>query len=254
MRRLHWFEFGDQPWFPPVLREAETAYLATAYRLWPALTQQWTDKIATVLPRQESAEILDLCSGSGGPLPLVVEELQKRNYDVRAKLTDLYPNPRAGSSPRVAWLAEPVNATQVLPELTGVRTMFSAFHHFRPRVAHAILRDAFEHRQAIAIFELGSGTPLGGVSMLGVPLAVLALMPLARPFRWTHVLFTYVLHLTPFLVLWDGLVSMLRIYSPEQLQELTANLQAPDYAWEIGRIHLRGIPDGLPYLVGRPVR
>ena len=56
------------------------------------------------------------------------------------------------------------------------------------------------------------------------------------------------------MVLWDGLVSMLRIYSPEQLQKLTADLQAPDYAWEIGRIHLRGLPDGLPYLLGRPVR
>lgn len=253
MRRLHWFEFGDQPWFPRVLREAETAYLATAYRLLPSLTQQWTDKIETVLPRNGAADIVDLCSGAGGPMPLVVEELHKRAYDVQAKLTDLYPNRMAGLSPRVAWVDKAVDAAQVLPELTGVRTMFSAFHHFRPTVAHAILRDAFEHRRAIAIFESGSGTPWGVVSMLGVPLAVMAVMPFARPLRWTHLLFTYLLPLTPFIVLWDGLVSMLRIYSPEQLRELTADLQAPDYVWEIGCIHVRGIPDGLPYLVGRPL-
>ncbi len=252
--KLPYFEFGDQPWFPPVLREAETAYLATAYRLWPALTQQWAEKISTVLPRQEPTELLDLCSGSGGPLPLVVDELRKRNYEVRAKLTDLYPNPKTGSPPRITWLAEPVNAMQVPPELTGVRTMFSAFHPFRPEAAQAILRDAFEHRRAICIFESGSGTRRGVVSMLGVPLAVLALMPFARPFRWTYLLFTYLLPLTPFVVLWDGLVSMLRIYSPEQMQKLTADLQAPDYAWEIGHIHVRGLPDGLPYLLGRPVR
>src|SRR3954447_6757547 len=112
MRRLHSFEFGDQPWFPAVLRDSETAYLATGYRLLPALTQQWTDKIATVLPCDQSAEILDLCSGAGGPLPLVVQELVKRDYDVRAKLTDLYPNVTAGSSPWATWLAEPVNAAQ----------------------------------------------------------------------------------------------------------------------------------------------
>lgn len=240
MRRWHGFEFGDQPWIPTVLRQAETAYLATAYRFLPALTRQWTEKISTLLPREEPAEILDLCSGSGGPAPLVVEELRKRNYDVRAKLTDLYPNPNTGSHPRITWLAEPLNAMQVPAELTGVWTMFSAFHHFPPEAAHAILRHAFEHRRAIAIFESGSGTWLGVVSMLGVPLAVLALMPFARPFRWSYALFTYLLPVIPLLVLWDGLVSMLRIYSPEQLQELTADL--------------RGMPDGLPYLVGRPVR
>jgi hypothetical protein len=89
--------------------------------------------------------------------------------------------------------------------------------------------------------------------MLGVPLAVLALMPFARPFRWAHLLFTYLVPLTPLIVLWDGIVSMLRIYSPEKMKKLTEDLQAPDYAWEIGGIHVRGIPRGLPYLVGRPI-
>ena len=45
---------------------------------------------------------------------------------------------------------------------------------------------------------------------------------------------------------------MLRIYSPEQMKKLTEDLQAPDYSWEIGRIHLRGT-GGLPYLIGRPI-
>jgi hypothetical protein len=141
----------------------------------------------------------------------------------------------------------------VPPKLAGVRTMFSAFHHFRPDAARAILRDAFERRRAICIFESGSGTLLGIVAMLGVPLAVLALMPLARPFRWPHLLFTYFVPLTPFIVLWDGIVSMLRIYSPGQMQKLAAGLQSRDYSWEFGNIKVRGIPDKLPYLIGRPI-
>ncbi len=56
----------------------------------------------------------------------------------------------------------------------------------------------------------------------------------------------------PLIILWDGVVSMLRIYSPEQMKELTADMRAEDYAWEIGRIHARGIPGGLPYLIGQP--
>ncbi len=253
MRRLHLFEFGDQHWFPPLLRDAETAYLAVVYRLWPALTRLWADRIATVLDAREPAEILDLCSGSGGAMGVIIGELLKRGYDVRAKLSDLYPTRWFGPHPRITWVAEPLDATRVPPTLAGVRTMFSAFHHFRPDAAQAILRDAFECRCAICIFESGPGTLLGLASMLGVPLAVLAFMPLARPFRWAYLVFTYLIPLIPLIVLWDGVVSMLRIYSPRQMHELTARLQRADYAWEIGRLHVRGIPDGLPYLIGRPI-
>ncbi len=46
---------------------------------------------------------------------------------------------------------------------------------------------------------------------------------------------------------------MLRIYSPEQMKDLTQDLQASDYVWEIGQIRVRGIVGGLPYLIGRPL-
>lgn len=249
---MHLFEFGDQPWLPRILRDSETAYLTAAYRVCPALAQQWAEKISTVLHTGEPAEIIDLCSGAGGAIPQIIQELLKRNYDVRAVLTDLYANPSVGLDPRIRWLLDPVNATRVPKELTGVRTMFSAFHHFRPNVARSILRDAFNSRRAICIFESGSGTLLGIVAMLGVPFAVLALMPLARPFRWAYLLVTYLIPLSPLLILWDGVVSMLRIYSIEQMREFTADLQAPDYIWELGHITVRGIPCGLPYVIGCP--
>ena len=253
MRRLHLFEFGDQQWFPQVLRDAETAYLVVAYRLLP-LARLWAERISTVLDPGEPAEIVDLCSGSGGAMPLIIGELEARGHKARARLTDLYPNLKSASHPHILWLAEPVDATRVPPRLGGVRTMFSAFHHFRPDSAKAILKDAFDRRRAICIFESGPGTLLGLISMVGVPLAVLALMPLVRPFRWAYLVFTYLIPLMPLIVFWDGIVSMLRIYSPEQMKDLTHNLQAPDYAWEISRIQVRGIAGGLPYLIGRPIR
>ena len=254
-RRLHLFEFGDQQWFPQVLRDAETSYLATSYRLLPELQRRWAEKISTVLRPGEPAEILDLCSGSGGTIPTIIDELGKLGYNVRATLTDLYPNPASASHPRVAWLREPVDATRVSPRLAGVRTIFSGFHHFRPDAAKAILKDAFDRRRSICIFESGSSaTPLTFAMMAGVPLAVLALMPFARPFRWAYVVFTYLVPLLPLIVLWDGMVSLLRIYSPAQMKELTKDLHAPDYAWEIGQIQVRIFPGvGLPYLIGRPI-
>jgi len=253
MRRLHLFEFGDQHWFPQLLRDAETAYLATSYRLLPLLMRRWAERISTVLHAGEPAEILDLCSGIGGPMPLIIEKLEKLGYQAQVRLSDLYPNPRVTSHPRVVWLAELVDATRVSPNLAGVRTMFSAFHHFRPDAARAILKDAFDGRRAICIFESGSGTLLGAGAMIGVPVAVLALMPFARPFRWAYLAFTYLIPLMPLILLWDGIVSNLRIYSPEQMKKLTEDLQAPGYVWDIGGIRVPGVPGGLQYLIGRPV-
>ena len=254
MRRLHLFEFSDQWWFPRVLRDAETAYLAMAYRISPKLPQCWAEKISTAFQAGEPEEILDLCSGAGGPLPLIINELEKRGYNARARLTELHPHLRPPSHPRIEWVTQPVDATRVSRELAGVRTIFSAFHHFRPDAAKAILKDALEQRRAICIFESGSGTLLGLLSMIVIPIFVLALMPFARPFRWAYVLFTYLIPLMPLIILWDGSVSMLRVYSPEQMKTMTADLEAPDYSWEIGRIPVRRVPDGLPYLIGRPCK
>jgi hypothetical protein len=252
MRRWHLFEFGDQPWFPQTLRNAETAYLAAAYRFFP-LPRSWAEKIATVLRPGEPAEILDLCSGSGGAMTLILEELEKRGYEVQATLTDLYPNSKTTSDSQISWLRTPVDARRVSRQLTGVRTMFSAFHHFRPAEATAILKDAFDSRRGICIFESGSGTLAGIAVTILIPLNVLALMPLARPFRWAHLVFTYLIPVVPLIIFWDGMVSMLRIYSPEQMRELTRDLRAPNYAWETGRIYARGILGGLPYIIGRPI-
>jgi hypothetical protein len=252
LRRLHLFEFGDQPWFPQILRDAETAYLAAAYRFLP-LPRLWAEKISTVLLRGEAAEILDLCSGSGGAIPAILKELEMRGFEARARLTDLYPNLKPPAHSRILWEAEPVDATNVPAALTGVRTMFSAFHHFRPDAARAILRSAFDRGRAICIFESGPGTLLGIATMLLVPVNVLALMPFARPFRWSYLAFTYLIPVMPLIVFWDGIVSMLRIYSPQQMKDMIGDLQRGDYGWEIGLIHVRGIPGGLPYLIGRPI-
>jgi hypothetical protein len=253
MRRLHLFEFGDQHWFPKLLRAAETGYMVAAYRFFP-LPKQWAEKISSVLHPGEPTELLDLCAGSGGAMPFIIDELQARGYEVRARLTDLYPNPRSTTHPRILWQLEPVDATRVPPTLLGVRTIFSAFHHFRPSAAKAILKDAFDLRRTICIFESGQGTMLGVASMSLVPFNVLAFMPFVRPFRWTNLLLTYLIPLIPLIVFWDGVVSMLRIYSPQQMKELTEDLQAADYAWEIGRIHARRIPGGMPYAIGKPVQ
>jgi hypothetical protein len=104
-------------------------------------------------------------------------------------------------------------------------------------------------RQPIAVFELVSRDLPSLVGMLFAPLAVLLLMPTIRPMRLSWLVFTYLVPLVPLLVLWDGMVSCLRVYSPDELSSLVADLD--EYDWEIGRFSLGG-PAKATYLIGKP--
>lgn len=54
----------------------------------------------------------------------------------------------------------------------------------------------------------------------------------------------------PLVTVWDGYVSNLRTYSPEQPLNL-AN-EAPGYRWETGKLRMPGI--NIPYLLGTPAQ
>ena len=74
--------------------------------------------------------------------------------------------------------------------------------------------------------------------------------PFIRPRTLSRFAWTYLLPLVPLAMCWDGPVSMLRVYSEQELAELTAPLQSDDCAWEIGRVST-GAPLGdYVYLVG----
>jgi hypothetical protein len=252
--RLHLFEWGDQAWFPTCLRAAMTSYLVTAYGI-TSFPKIWADCLAKVMARLGVTEIVDLGSGSGGPVGLVVKELEERGFKVHVTLTDLYPNANGlevGAQSSIRYWPEPVDATDVPAAFPGIRTMFTVFHHFRPKVARGILRDAFEQGRAICIFEGTSRTPAAIVSTLLIPFLVILLTPMVRPMSWAQILFTYVLPILPLLIFWDGLVSQLRTYSVPELQEFTRSLKSPAYRWEAGLIEIPRMPAGVPYLLGCP--
>ena len=255
--RTHLFEWEDQAWFPASLRAAMTSYLAATYGITP-FPSLWAVHLGKLMSRDVVTEIVDLGSGSGGPVGRVVKELGERGFKTRITLTDLYPNasgvdiPPDGAGSIRYWPA-PVDATSVPAELSGIRTMFASFHHFQPEPARRILRDAFEQRRAICIFEATSRTPGAITSTVLIPFLVLVLTPIVRPLSWVQILFTYLLPILPLLIFWDGLVSQLRTYSVRELQEFTRDLESSSYRWEAGLIAVPHTPVGVPYLVGRPL-
>jgi hypothetical protein len=258
MPRIHLFELEDQPWFPAVLRDAATAYLefiaaksGHAARIAPT--------IAKALDRAGAKRIVDLGSGGAGPVSGIVAVLASQGRDVRALLTDLYPNlaalarASARSDGRITYRADPVDATRVPADADGLRTMFNAFHHLRPDAARKVLGDAVAARQPIAIVEMLSRHPLQLLGMPLVPLLVALAVPFLRPLRLAWLPLTYLVPVLPLFAAWDGLVSCLRVYSPAELEELTRSLEGGStYDWEIGRVAM-GLPGAqATYLIGTP--
>jgi SAM-dependent methyltransferase len=260
MPRIHAPELEDARWFPALFRDSMTDYLGFVGTLSERPYVAFVSRLARALESTASREIVDLGSGGGGPLLLLLRMLARHGCDVTAKLTDLYPNAdrfariAAASGGSVTPVLTPVDATSVPPELAGFRLMCSSFHHMRPEVARAVLADAVASRRGIAVLEVIERSPASFFAILLSPLNVLLVTPFIRPFRWSRLLFTYVIPLLPLFVLWDGLMSILRIYSPEELEELVRGIPCNDYEWDIGAVS-PGVP-GAPrvvYLIGAPV-
>ena len=72
-------------------------------------------------------------------------------------------------------------AASLYAQLAGFRTVFTAFHHFPPAEARAILAAAVRDRRGIAIAEGAARIPIALASMLLVPLAVWLMTPAIRP-------------------------------------------------------------------------
>ena len=255
MARMHLFELEDQPWCPKPVRNCLTDLLShhtTSFALY--------DPIVPVLARGLEAtrerQILDLCSGGGGPVARVRERLaESHGLDVGVRLSDKFPN--AGAAERIgatnmSYLETPVDATDVPPEIGGFRTIFTALHHFRPTAARRIFQDAVDKRRGIGAFEFTERALAVLVPVLLVPLMALGMTPFVRPFSWTRLLLTYALPVVPLAYAFDAAVSNLRTYSPTELRQLTENLSGPPYTWDIGQARHPSLPTRITYIVGYP--
>ena len=173
-------------------------------------------------------------------------------------LSDVYPNLEAyrylqrQSGGALGFVAEPVNALHVPEGLPPVRTLYTAFHHFTPANAAELLVSCARQKVYIGIFEGTSRSWVNLLLVLPLPLLVWLATPFIRPFSWSRLLFTYLIPLIPLGVFWDGLVSMLRLYSVEELEEMTAAATVPGYRWEVRQVrHWLGVRT--VQIVGRPI-
>jgi 2-polyprenyl-6-methoxyphenol hydroxylase-like FAD-dependent oxidoreductase len=230
--RLQLFEFSDQDWLPAALRDGLTGYLQTLSRAL-GIHEHVAPLVEEALQDSGTDQVVDLCSGGGGPILEIRKLLERR---VPVVLTDKYPNQRVFeqlAEHGVRGHTDPVDATAVDGTLSGMRTLINALHHFPPSVAKDVLADAAKRNEPIIVVELSRRTAL---TVLATPLIIpstLLLMPLVRPICWEFLLSTYVFPLLPLMIFWDGLVSNLRAYTVDELRAMTEGLGDEQYQWQI---------------------
>jgi hypothetical protein len=256
MGRVELHEIHDLPVFPAPLRDLVTDGLQA---LWD-FGNTYKPILRCLMAGMERAgarEVLDLCSGGGGPwLRLAREPDLQAGPGIVVRLTDKYPNQTAFenaamTSSQLRFELLPVDATSVPAQMPGFRTIFSSFHHFGPEAARQILGDAMEKRCGVGIFEMARRSPRTILMICLIPLISIFLAPAIRPFRWSRLLWTWLIPLVPFVLFYDGIVSCLRAYSLRELEELVAPLKSQGYVWEIGEERGGFLP--VTYLLGYPV-
>jgi hypothetical protein len=259
MRRLHLIEFHEQPWFPTSIRNSVTDALQFGLNLAKAYAPI-APLLQGALDSTHSNSIVDLCSGAGGPwLDLSPRLHGNQPSGLQILLTDKFPNLTtvenlsAAAGNHITFYPHSVDATKVPRELKGIRTIFTSFHHFPPEEARAVLRDAVNSHQSIGVFEITRRAPLTIALMFPWALLLFVGTPWMRPFRWSRLLWTFLIPVIPFVLLFDGIVSCLRTYRPQELRAIVEKLSAPGYAWQIGEYAKSRESMPITYLIGSPL-
>lgn len=254
--RFHLFEFEDLEWFPDVIRKGQTDYLHFMINKFN-IYKPAAGALQELMDDSGCYNIMDLCSGGGGGMDLLQKELECiTGKDIRITLSDKFPNIDAfnkikeSSRGKLDYISTPVDALSPGKYPGSIITIFSAFHHFKPEDAKKIIKYATDNNLPIAIFE-GAAKDLKNFLgiLLFTPLIFLLITPFMKPFRLSRLFFTYVIPLIPLTTVWDGLVSILRMYTPEEMLKMANSLGQKGYIWNSGVIKNK-IGTSIMYLTG----
>ena len=136
--------------------------------------------------------------------------------------------------------------------------MWGALHHFPPSAVAALVASIVRSGQPLAFFDVAASPalrrlpivlapPAMALNMVALFVGSLLMVPLIRPLRASRWAMTYLVPLIPMLVAWDGTVSAMRAYAPEELLAIARAVPGGDrYEWDAG------VAGSALYFTGRP--
>jgi len=238
--RLQLFELNDSAWAPPALRETIVEALSRTLA-WGRILEKLAPPFREFLDRTGAEDVLDLCSGAGGPAAILAGVLARSGRAPQFLLTDLHPHPEIWERlreehPTVDFVRESVDATKIPAGLGAgrARVVINALHHFPPSLAAAILRGACDDDSpGVFVAEGFERNPLlfAPFALAGLP--ALALGPLLSPRRnFQKALLAWLTPAALAASIWDGFVSTMRVYTEEELRAMVARIDG--FEWTYG--------------------
>jgi len=227
-RRFQLFEFGDQPWFRGILREAYLDCLNFVLSVggqYASMHKPFGEWAAG----DRNKAVLDLCSGGGGPICTIIDNAEQDGVELPTIiLSDLFPDIAHFESLRIQcgsdvinFVSEPLSADNASSAEIRLRSICSAFHHFPPETAAAIIRDAARNGDGIFIMEpfQRSWRHLLMMFLMAVPATIAGMLsPFFSPrFRFGKMLVCTIVPLIPLALHFDGIVSVLRTYTASEI-------------------------------------
>jgi len=238
-RRRHLFEFHEQPWFPEVWRDLFRAGLGRSFVLL-GLSRPMADVVSRFLRTVRPDEVLDLCSGSGELSADVFRRAVEAAEidDCALFLSDMFPDARrwAEHAPAAHHCHEPVDVNAIGDESPRARMILNALHHFSADEVRALLATTAESADGFCAVDLAGRSArevLLTVSVVPIAAAMITAF-MHRPLRARNLFWGVFVPIIPFVAVFDGVVSILRGHTVEELQSITAEL-SDTFVWEIGR-------------------
>src|SRR5450755_3842184 len=235
----YFFEFEDLSWFPHTIRQSMTDYLRFVLTILN-FYQPITPLLVEGLNKTNSTQIIDLCSGGGGAIEQIKNNIQQESkIKVSIILTDKYPNKNAfeflsvKTKGSISFSNISTDATDVPATLKGFRTIFSGFHHFNNNFASSVIKNAVDAKAGIGIFDGGNKNIFFILAIALIhPIAFFLLTPFIKPFRFSRIFFTYLIPIIPICTIWDGVISFIRLYKPAELLKIARQVNNENYYWK----------------------
>lgn len=251
------FEFSDQTWLPRVVRREMTIYLDFLAAFMGRYVAA-SELVAQALELAELDTVVDLCSGASRTAVNVRDRVEVQlGRSVTIHLTDMHPvvADEAELGERVIRECRSVDARSVPEDLVGLRTLYTSFHHFRGVSAQAVLNDAMTQGQPIAIFEHADrGLWVKLKLVLTTPVLVTMSLVYRDRVPLSALILNILFPVVPLCLAWDGIVSVGRTYSIDQMRRVIDSSGGSRYDWWVGRTGPMGKRGKGPlyYLFGAP--
>lgn len=200
------------------------SHMATAFGLYTPLVIT----VAKLMSATNIQQWTDCCSGAAGPVKcllangVLVNEVWLTD---KFLMTPVFPKP----IPTTVHCQTVDVPNDAIPG-NGLVSFFNAFHHFTNLERTKLLREIAESRRPLVIAEITQPTIASFLCVTAATVVGQLIFAFqVVPFRWSRILFTYIIPLNLVTITWDGWMSVFRSISQKSFLQIANTLSTKAY-------------------------